>query len=111
MLFLTFGKSAVVLHYQLNKKAIAETRCENRDKPEMQCNGHCYLTKQLKKATEKETPAPDFRHLKELPPFVATETVSARGEVSVFVLNEPLAPNSEGKPRTYPGSVFHPPEA
>lgn len=111
MLFLAFGKSALVLHYQLNKKAIAETRCENRDKPEMQCNGQCYLSKQLKKAGEKETPAPDFRQLKELPPFVATETPATRREVPVHLSVPAVRAEAFGLPKACAGSVFHPPEA
>lgn len=111
LLFLAFGKSALVLHYQLNKKAIAETRCENRDKPEMQCNGHCYLAKQLKKAAEKEAPAPDFRNLKELPPFLAAETLTTRHEMPVYLSNTPALPVSYGLPNVFSGSVFHPPEA
>ena len=38
------------IEYELNKKYIAEVLCENKDKPEMHCNGKCHLKKQLKKA-------------------------------------------------------------
>ncbi|HBW85367.1 MAG TPA: hypothetical protein DEF82_01050 [Crocinitomicaceae bacterium] len=36
--------------YYLNQKEITEKECENKKRPEMLCNGKCYLAKQLKKA-------------------------------------------------------------
>lgn len=41
--------------YQINKAYIAETLCVNRDKPQMHCDGKCYLSKQLKKANDLNT--------------------------------------------------------
>ena len=39
----------------LNQKEIAELECVNKDRPEMNCNGNCYLAKQLKKADQELT--------------------------------------------------------
>ena len=111
LLFLSFGKSALVLNYQINKKAIAETRCENRDKPEMHCDGKCYLAKQLKKADEKENPTPDFRNLKELSPYVASETVSTRFFATATVYDIATVYVTDAPVEACPGSVFQPPEA
>lgn len=41
-------------YYEVNKKMITEKLCVNKNNPSMHCNGHCYLTKQLKKAEENE---------------------------------------------------------
>lgn len=38
---------SVSSHFILNKSEIAVTLCENQQKPELQCNGKCYLAKQL----------------------------------------------------------------
>ena len=48
----------VVVRYQANKKYIASTLCENRNKPSKKCEGKCYLKKQLKKAEEAEKTLP-----------------------------------------------------
>lgn len=40
------------VYYELNKEYIAQKLCENRTNPQLHCNGHCYLSKQLKKAEE-----------------------------------------------------------
>jgi hypothetical protein len=42
------------VYYHLNKAYISHQLCENRNNASMHCNGHCYLSKQLKKAEEKE---------------------------------------------------------
>lgn len=42
------------VYYNLNKEYISKQLCENRNNPAIHCNGHCYLTKQLKKAEEGE---------------------------------------------------------
>lgn len=33
--------------YEINKEYIANNLCENRNKPEMHCNGKCHLRKQI----------------------------------------------------------------
>jgi hypothetical protein len=40
--------------YNVNKQAITEKLCVNKAKPELHCDGKCYLGKQLKKAEEGE---------------------------------------------------------
>jgi hypothetical protein len=53
----SFSSSLIFLDYQLNKEYIAKNLCENKDKPAMKCEGHCYLCKRLKKeAKDQETP-------------------------------------------------------
>jgi hypothetical protein len=44
--------------YKLNKAYIAQTLCENKNKPELQCEGKCHLAKEITKANaagEKES--------------------------------------------------------
>lgn len=43
------GKTLILLDYCLNKKYIAATFCENRNRPQLHCNGKCHLRKALKK--------------------------------------------------------------
>ncbi|MBE0422396.1 MAG: hypothetical protein IBX66_00490 [Lutibacter sp.] len=39
-----------IMEYYANYDYIATVLCENRDKPSLECNGKCYLEKQIKKA-------------------------------------------------------------
>ena len=41
-------------YYQLNKNYIARVLCQNRDKPQMHCDGQCYLAKRLKAQQDKQ---------------------------------------------------------
>ncbi|WP_255566948.1 hypothetical protein [Flavobacterium litorale] len=42
--------------YIFNYDYIAQELCENKAKPELQCNGKCHLMKELAKAAEDEQP-------------------------------------------------------
>lgn len=70
---LIFGlgvKSYVVLDWKINQEEITEKYCVNKDKPMMNCNGKCYLSKQLENLELKEeeerrnnpSPAPLFEN-------------------------------------------------
>ena len=54
MLAANFSRYFVYAGFELNKKYIAATLCENRDKPWMHCNGHCYFMKKVKAAQDAE---------------------------------------------------------
>ncbi len=49
-----FVNVGIGVYYHLNKAYITQQLCENRNNPKLHCNGHCYLSKQLKKAEEGE---------------------------------------------------------
>jgi hypothetical protein len=56
LLFLISFKMLVVpfvyLDFELRKEYIIQNLCENRLKPQLHCNGKCYLAKQLQKVAE-----------------------------------------------------------
>ncbi|QJW91023.1 hypothetical protein HNV11_17400 [Spirosoma taeanense] len=43
-----------IAYYQVNRDYIARVLCENRDKPELHCDGQCYLAKQLKAQQDRQ---------------------------------------------------------
>jgi len=45
-----------VLEYVFNYDYIVKELCENKAKPEMQCNGKCHLMKELAKSSENGNP-------------------------------------------------------
>jgi hypothetical protein len=49
-----FLQLGVVAYFQFNKNYIQQQLCINKNNPKSNCKGHCYLTKQLKKAEEGE---------------------------------------------------------
>lgn len=42
------------MDYALNQEFIAEVLCVNQDKPELQCNGKCYLKEKLEQEAAQE---------------------------------------------------------
>ncbi|WP_316836287.1 hypothetical protein [Pedobacter nutrimenti] len=54
MLGANFSRLFIYAGFELNRNYIASKLCENRDKPQLHCNGKCYLMKKLKQAEEKE---------------------------------------------------------
>lgn len=45
-----------VVDYIINYDYISKVLCENKDKPQMHCNGKCHLMKEMAKASEQEKP-------------------------------------------------------
>ncbi|MBL6448249.1 hypothetical protein JMN32_18185 [Fulvivirga sp. 29W222] len=43
-----------MIDFKINQDFIAKVLCINKDEPITTCNGKCYLSKELKKAEEKE---------------------------------------------------------
>lgn len=50
----TFSQWGTIAYYRINKDYITRVLCENRDKPQLHCEGHCYLAKKLKAQEEKK---------------------------------------------------------
>lgn len=58
LLLVTWNKLVVVMTYEVNKAYVANVLCENKDRPQLQCNGHCVLSKKLQSAEQQEDDVP-----------------------------------------------------
>lgn len=47
-------KLGIVAWYEANKTYVSNVLCENKAKPQMKCNGKCYLRKQLNKTENNQ---------------------------------------------------------
>jgi|LGVD01.1.fsa_nt_gb hypothetical protein len=47
-------QSIPVFNYIANYEYISQELCENKDKPELECNGKCYLLKQTRALEEEQ---------------------------------------------------------
>jgi hypothetical protein len=50
-----FTQVYYLIDYQLRKDFIAKVLCINKQKPQLNCNGKCFLAKRLKTAEEQES--------------------------------------------------------
>ncbi|GAB3999795.1 hypothetical protein GCM10028807_51040 [Spirosoma daeguense] len=50
----TVSQWGTIAYYHANKEYIARVLCQNRSKPELHCDGQCYLAKKLKTQQDKQ---------------------------------------------------------
>jgi hypothetical protein len=50
----TISPWGTIAYYHANKEYIARVLCQNRDKPQLHCDGKCYLAKQLKAQQDRQ---------------------------------------------------------
>ena len=50
----TVSPWGTIAYYHANKDYIARVLCENRDKPQLHCDGKCYLARKLKAQQDKQ---------------------------------------------------------
>ncbi len=54
MLVPSLSNVFIYLNFKIHQKEIAKNLCIQREMKNNHCNGHCFLSKQLKKTAEKE---------------------------------------------------------
>jgi hypothetical protein len=64
-----FGRLCIVVNYQLNQAQITELFCINKNKPDVGCQGKCYLKKQLGQAESQSVPLSSLKALLEVELF------------------------------------------
>lgn len=50
----TLSPWGTIAYFKLNREYIAKVLCENRKRPELHCDGKCYLAKKLKQQQDKQ---------------------------------------------------------
>lgn len=107
----TWVKVGVVVYYNINKAYISQQLCENRNKPALHCNGHCYLAKQLKKTEEGPQPhmADIFKAKEEY--IAKTAKVVLNGYTPVYTVTCLFTAPSSFYPLNSATSLLRPPIA
>ncbi|UOB17262.1 hypothetical protein [Abyssalbus ytuae] len=62
-LFNSIKTGLIFGYYILNTPGFIERYCENKDKPELKCNGKCQLAKMINQNSEKDKNPIDFKFL------------------------------------------------
>lgn len=84
MLFNSLRISFTYLHYYMDPSGFIEKLCENKDKPELKCNGKCYLMKVLQQKENEKKNKEEAVEYKELILFVE----ALENEGSLWEVNE-----------------------
>jgi hypothetical protein len=103
----TFSKDLIVAHFYLNQSYITSHFCENKDKPQMHCNGQCHLKKTLQKEARQEKNI--FQNDKhDIVLFFGHEDIAPAISPTYFIRPEYFTYNDKRKVN-FPAAVFHPP--
>lgn len=95
-------------NYVINQDYIAEFLCINKDKPELECNGKCYLAKELKAASEEKEKNLPAIAMEEYPVAIVTFTLfEASQAIETISTNNFQYKNNYTF--SYQNLVFHPP--
>lgn len=102
-----------VAEYLVNYEYIVNVLCENKDRPEMECNGKCYLSDELAKeaADGDKNPLRGKTQKTEIPQFVISYDIA---EFIFASATEPKAEENIGYKTNLSSSLFtskilHPP--
>lgn len=60
-IFLALRPIVPIVNYAVNYEYISTELCENKDEPEMDCNGMCYLKKELAKEIQENNPTSESK--------------------------------------------------
>lgn len=108
LLLANFSSVFIYMGFEANQSYISKVLCENKDKPEMHCEGKCYLMKKLKQAHEKEQKQERQSQKQQIQDAVVTIPVTfkqyAFAETNIHI------PFSMGMPQNIKNSIFHPPK-
>lgn len=99
----------IYLNFKAHQEEITKILCVQKEMKENKCNGHCFLSKQLKKAAEKEKK--ETENLKEkqevvyLPAHLEKQT-----NTSIIIRKSRLLISYVvRKPKSTPTGIFRPP--
>jgi hypothetical protein len=108
LLSANFSRLFVYAGFELNKEYIATQLCENKDKPQLHCDGHCYFMKKVKQVQEKEK-SNERQTQKSLFQEVFVKSSSS---VVFFsqVVDIVFTPYQTLKTTPFSGAVFQPPQ-
>ncbi|MBG9376636.1 hypothetical protein I5907_10345 [Panacibacter sp. DH6] len=103
----TFSNAVIVADYYLNTTVFA-ANCENKDKPQLHCNGHCQMVKKIDSEGKKDQSNPDRKAENKLEVISSKNFYPSVTIVSQESLQQ-FAVYNEGKPIHRSSAIFHPP--
>ncbi len=105
----SFGSVFVYLNFKIHQEEIVKNLCIQRQMKENKCNGHCFLSKQLKKEAEKEKKQTENLIEKQELVYIAPEYVKTTNKSFLIAKLRPLYFTTIGHTKSIVHSIFHPP--
>jgi hypothetical protein len=105
-----FLQLGILNWYQLNKEAITQNYCENKDKPATKCQGKCYLKKQLKKAENQQQEEKTIVKQADWPLFILPLLLQSEDRSIYDHRDDQFPLFNEAYHFGYTAYIFHPPD-
>ncbi|MFS4417974.1 hypothetical protein [Maribacter sp. 2307ULW6-5] len=102
-----------IAEYIANYDYIVNVLCENKDRPELECNGKCYLSKMLAEATDREQQNPFQEHrgtAEVLLVFLEAAPDHDLAGPALFGKEDNFKTPSKCMQGPYPADIAHPPQ-
>lgn len=94
--------------FEMNQRYIAKELCINKDKPQLHCNGKCYLMRKLKQAQDKEQKQEQqFQKIQLQEAIIVLPFLFKQYPVAALQMRIPV---STGIPVSQVDAIFHPPQ-
>ncbi|RAK40911.1 UNVERIFIED_ORG: hypothetical protein DFS12_101261 [Chitinophaga ginsengisegetis] len=107
LLLQNFSRSVVFVQFKVNQSYIASVLCENKNKPQMHCNGRCHLKKELDRDAQQDKNNNNGKDKYEVMFIETLQTFHTTPPVNQSVFNAYYkAPCLD----TLSPSIFHPPQ-
>ena len=100
-------KLGLIGYYNLNIEYIIKELCENKSKPELKCNGKCYLKKKLTEADKAEKESKEIIKQVEFPVVLPHNQHLLHAEYIEFI--NPLTEITDLYTHNINTRIFHPP--
>ncbi|MFD2520618.1 hypothetical protein [Emticicia soli] len=105
-----FTQVYYLIDFKLRQDYIAKVLCVNKNKPQLNCNGKCYLAKRLKAAEDREKQAHHQAFEKfELPIIICEEIFAHNFDRHYAIQPDPVDLYNESYSTKYISHFFHPP--
>ena len=103
-----FNQYLLLSSYTLNKSYISSVLCTNLDKPELHCEGKCFLDIKLKELEQKNKQAQE--NLKRIIETVAPVYSNILDPLFELRIKSETPPYLQQKPNGNAVTIFHPPQ-
>lgn len=109
MLVPSLGNVFIYMNFKANQDQIAKNLCIQKEMKVNKCNGHCYLSKQLKKAAEKEKKEAESIKEKQERVYLNTNQENSVYYFPTKINGRILISLTCEKPKSEPLGIFRPP--
>ncbi len=109
LLIQSMDHAFIFISFKINQDYIVEKLCINREKPEMNCKGHCQLKKQMKEEEKRKKESPARLEVKNAI-ILIKPGIHIKFNSYNYPEKEFEVVRCASKPRSFIPDIFHPPK-